>query len=198
MWKRRNKPPVFFFFVLIFTVQSIWTGSCIAADTPNYVVFGLYADELHTTNCIYVDSLCVFPIYFCIYIAPCGNGVIALEMSVEKSSGNLLTFAQVYNADVVELAMGSVPGEVTMLLNDCYDDGWIRIFSIQAILLHSSTEYLEIGPYGDRQYPKILDCTSIYDWDVLEYYSAYVNDPECLVPIGTRESTWGAIKKMYE
>ncbi len=184
-------------FIMLFTVQALNTNSCCAADSPDYVTFGLYADDLHTTNCVYAEPLTSFPVYFYILITPIGSGVEALEMSVEQSSYNILIMAPDF-ADIVAATLGSVPGDIAISFSECCEVGWFHVFTVQVILMDQFPEYLEIGPWTGMTYPRVADCTPTHEqWDVLDYYSVYINEPGCSGPVSTGESTWGAIKNMY-
>ncbi len=181
--------------LVLITVHVFSAAQCRAED---YVTFGFYADALHTTNCAYANPPTAIPIYFYMLISPVGDGVGALEMSIEQSSYNIIVTTPEFT-DIVGATIGSIPGDIAISFIDCCEVGWFHVFTVQVIVMNQFPEYLAIGPWTGWTFPRVADCTIPYElWDVLEYYDVFINTPGCGTVIGTKESTWGAIKDMYK
>lgn len=168
-----------------------------------HATFGLYADDLHTTQCVYADRLTPFLLYFYMFVSPDGDGVEALEMNVELSSSNIMTSGdQVDFDDIVSGTTGSMPGEIAISFGECCETGWFRVFRMQAeVFDRLFPSYIAIGPVEHMHppYPTVTDCTTNHEqWDVPVCYSAFINTPGCDLVISTKESTWGAVKSMYK
>ena len=162
---------------------------------------GLYADDLHTTQCAYADRLTYFPIYFFMFVSPGGDGVEAIEANVEQSSSNITILGEDFEVIVASVS-GSIPGEVEISFSECCEAGWFHVSTMQVqVFDRLFPGYISIGPvdYMHPPYPTITDCTPGHEqWDVPVCYSAFINFPGCSQFISTKESTWGAVKNMYK
>jgi hypothetical protein len=93
--------------------------------------------------------------------------------------------------------MGGVPGDLAACFGNCWYE-WVQVFSATLFIMAPTEESVSIGAFTGSPYPKILDCLlPANEVEAIKWTYLYTNYAECPA-YATRESTWGAIKNMYE
>lgn len=177
--------------VLLFASQAAWAGGESLSCCPPSGYVGLFADELHTQWCIYGTGIFTF---YC-FVLPSATGLDCVELRITLSSSNIWVFNAVYHPDVLMPILGGVPGDMAACFASCWYE-WIYVFRATVYVMTATQEMVSIDPFTGSPYPKILDCTGI-ETEAYAYTNLYINILECY-PTSVRESTWGAIKNMYE
>lgn len=178
---------------LLLGVALLLIASVASAQLPPQGFIGLFADDLHTEWCVTGTGSMVL---YC-FVLPPENGLDCVELRTVLSSATALAvFSPVYNADVMQPVMGGVPGDLAACFGSCWGE-WVRVFSATLFVMAPTPEMITLEPFTGSPYLKILDCTGI-EGEALKYVDLYVNQGENCPETGTRESTWGAIKNMYE
>ncbi len=160
-----------------------------SAQLPANAYFGLFIDEARTDWC--VSGLGAQTMY--LMVLPGEGGLLCSELSVTLVGTGVLFFQPTYNPDTAQPVMGGVPGDMSHCFNTCKTD-WIYAYSVQMLVQTEDPIYLEIGPHSIQPYPIWLDCT-MSEGEAIPFTNFYING---CGPIGVEESSWGAIKSLYE
>ena len=154
----------------------------------------LYADADRTTW-----ELSGLPQYSLVsmylFVAPTEDGVKCVELNVSALCGAYMPFVPVYNPDVRDPIMGTIPGDLACCLQSCHLD-WVWICNV-TILLQATPLNFWVQPFQGppvQPFPKIVTCLD----DEIE---AYIWRPLIIngyCETAVEESSWGAIKSMYE
>jgi hypothetical protein len=176
---------------LLLGVALLLIASVVSAQLPPQGFIGLYVDDAHTTWCI--EGTGSFTMYC--FVLPTVDGMKCIEIKTVLSSANIAVFSPVYNADVAQPVMGGVPGDLAACFNSCWGE-WVQAFSATLFIMAATPESVTMEPFTGSPYLKILDCTGL-ETEALPLTYVYTNYAEC-PGNANQESTWGAIKNMYE
>ena len=181
--------------ILLVMVIVLLVSTAVSAQLPPQGYIGLFADTGRNTWCI--NDTGQFPFYC--FVLPPEGGMDSIEMSTVLSSANLAVFGLVYHPDII-LTMGSFPGDLVATFGNC-QNAWTQLFSATVFIMGVDPESVTLGAHSLGDYPLILTCfvppdlgveTEAIIWTHL--YTNYVVCPD----YANQESTWGAIKNMYE
>jgi hypothetical protein len=176
---------------LLLGVALLLIASVASAQLPPQGFMGLYADANHTEWCIYGTGS--FTMY--LFVLPPEAGMKCVELSTVLSSTNIAVFSPMYNADVQQPVMGGVPGDLAACFGNCWLE-WVDVFSATLFIMAPTPESVIMEPFTGSPTLKILDCGGL-ETEALPMTYLYTNTDPC-PGIATKESTWGAIKNMYE
>jgi hypothetical protein len=160
-----------------------------SAQLPANAYFGLFIDEARTDWC--VSGLGSHTMYF--VILPSEDGLQCSELSTNLVGSGILFFVPTYHPDSASPVMGGIPGDMSHCFNTCQTD-WVYAYSVQILVQTEDPVRIEIGPYATQPYPIALDC-GMGEGEAIAFTHFYING---CGPIGVEESSWGAIKSLYE
>lgn len=160
-----------------------------SAQLPANAYFGLFIDEARTDWC--VAGLGAHMMYF--VILPAEGGVQCCELSTDLIGTGVMFFVPTYHPDMASPVSGSIPGDMFFCFDICQTD-WVWAYSIQLLVQSEDPIRIEIGPYATQPYPIAADC-SLDEGEAIPFTHFYIND---CGPTGVEESSWGAIKSLYE
>ncbi len=160
-----------------------------SAQLPANAYFGLFTDEARTDWCF--SGTGMQTMYF--IVLPSQEGLICSELSTALVGTGVMFFAPTYNPDTALPVMGGVPGDLAHCFNSCYYD-WVLICSVGLFIQDATPKTIEIGPFATQPYPNALDCIGEEGW-AIAFTTFYING---CGPTAVEESSWGAIKSMYE
>ena len=177
--------------ILLVMVMMLLVSATVSAQLPPRAYYGLYVDDTHTTYCITGPGS--FTIYCMVW--PSDGGLDSVEFKVTPSAGMIIYLPEL-NPDII-LSMGTFPGELVATFGTCWLD-WTVICSASLMVSGDGTNQEEVifEPYTGSPFLKFVDCDGIEEEAVALNY-LYANYPTC-PEYASRESTWGAIKNMYE
>jgi len=182
--------------VLFLWLALLFVSGAVSAQL---IWFSLYADESRSTSSVLNVTAGSFVRVY-LFVCPNAEGVICIELGMVAEGGAFMPFASVYHADVAQpvLATGFPTGDVGGCWNTCKYD-WT--YFVYADLYVQSTDqiYLTIGGFQGppvQPWPKILTCggVELEGWILCDFCINTLCACDCAV----EESTWGAIKNMYE
>jgi len=158
---------------------------------------GLYTDEARSSW--YVEDAAAQGNIVTVYVFgnPTADGMRCIEFSSTVTGGSYMAFTPVWHPDVVEPQMGTFPdANLAACWGSChYDYTWV-LKSTLMITSPGAEMTITIGLFTGSPYPKLLTCTyvEIEAYPETHYCINYICDPINAV----EESTWGAIKNLYE
>ncbi|MCK4350713.1 MAG: hypothetical protein KAX13_07635 [Candidatus Krumholzibacteria bacterium] len=178
--------------VLLLGVALLLIASVTSAQLPPQGYIGLYADGDHVNGCAVGV---VFVPFYCFVLPPEG-GMDSVEFSTTLGTGVAGVMNLVVNPDII-LTMGSVPGDYVATFGSC-QGAWTEVFHADAYVPSDvEPSFIYMGAHSLNDYPLILTC-DIIETEALISTDLHVNDADCTDPVAAKESTWGAIKNMYE
>ena len=178
--------------ILIVMVMVLLVSTAVSAQLPPQGYFGLFFDAGRTNWCF--TGAGMVSIY--VFALPPDGGLKCIEIMTPPPAGYFI-FGEVYHADVVQPVMGALPGGLVACFGNCWYD-WIQIASASLMIGDMVPSEVPILAYPGSPYPKILDCLDpANETEAIPWTHLYTNYAEC-PGYANRESTWGAIKNMYE
>jgi len=160
-----------------------------SAQLPANAYFGLFIDEARTDWC--VSGAGMYTMY--IIVLPSVDGLICSELSTALVGTGVMFVVPTWHPDSAQPVMGAVPGDLAHCFVNCHYD-WVYVCSVGILVQTADPVSIEIGPYATQPYPTALDCGG-GEGEAIIFTKFYVNG---CGPVGVEESTWGAIKNMYE
>lgn len=158
-----------------------------------YGYIGLFSNSEASNWCI--TGMGIFDWY--LYALPVATeGMMCVELRTELSSSNIAVFNAYFGELILQPVLGGVPGDLAACFSYCQAGDWVRVFGATVSVMSTSTESIVIEPFTASPYPKFLDCSGV-ERETLVLTNLGINDSYCGI-ISVRESTWGAIKNMYE
>ena len=179
--------------ILFVMVMVLLVSTAVSAQLPPQGYIGLFVNDTHTNWCI--TGTGSYTLYC--FVIPNDDGMKCIEISTVLSSANIAVFTPLYHPDVAQPVMGGVPGDLAACFGNCWYD-WVQVFSATLFIMAPTPESVTLAPFTGSPYIKILDCLSpATELEAIEFTYVYTNTDPCP---GTpnQESTWGAIKNMYE
>ena len=179
--------------LLTVVLAAMLTTSAAAYD---YGYIGLFTDEARTSWCIDVPAYVQFDIY--IYCLPSDNGVRAAEFSL----GFPPSYIVVANTPgpTVSVTLGNLYDGIAYSLYLCGND-WVLLGTVNMLGTAGGQAPIWLKGHGDTGVMSVASCLPGYPIEPAHAYtSVFVNyppdSPECS-GTATEESSWGAIKEMY-
>lgn len=170
------------------------TGTA-SAQQEGYI--GLYTDDTHSQSC--VTGVGFYPAQVWIWCLPGENGQICAEFSVAYPP-NIVQSTVYKNTPIISVDMGDIAGGWSVCYTDCrYDFHWL---AWQQIYVTDATPgWIEIvkHPSPEITCVQAANCLPGYPIECLMVLTKFGVNQECPPenPIGTEETTWGAIKGLY-
>ena len=168
------------------------------ASATEYGYVGLFADETRATWCLDAVPYLAFDVF--VFALPSDDGIMAVEFSLaDLSPAHVLTGTT--PGPYVSVAMGDLFSGISYGLLLCQNEPvLLDIFHMMALTDAQTALWLE--GHGDHGEIRIASCLPGYPTDVAYAYSSvfvnYAPDaPECM-GVATEETSWGAIKGMFE
>jgi len=179
--------------VLLLGLALLFVSGAVSAQQ-----FALYNDEDRTTSSV-LDVTSGMFVRAYLFANPNADGVICIELSVAASGGAFMPFASVYHPDVAQpvLAGGFPTGDVGGCWNTCKYD-WTYFVYCDLFVQSTDPIYLVIGGFQGppvQPWSKILTCPPSEEIEGFVLINFCINDT---CENAVEESTWGAIKNMYE
>ncbi len=187
---------------LLFLVTLMLLFSAANAQPPvGYI--GLFADETHTSWCVY-DTEPYYPVDLYIWCLPSINGQACAEFAVEYPDDPGIIKTTITQNSHISIAMGGLETGMSVCFLECQTD-WHWMFKHELYINTSTKRTIRIIPHPD---PDILayQFANCLEDNPLEpcilFTNLYINsqngiDPECSTT-GTTPASWGAIKSLYE
>lgn len=178
--------------LLLFGIALMLIAPPVSAQLPATPYLALYEDVVRSDWC--VTGIGFVNMY--LFVLPNVDGAVCAELSISVTgagAGGLMWGVPTYHVDVVEPVMGSVPGEMGVCFGDCKMD-WIYFYNVGILVQTVEPARAEIGVFGTSPYPKVLDCLGA-EPEAIIFNHYYIND---CGPVAVDESSWGAIKSLYE
>lgn len=186
--------------VLLLGLALLFVSSAVSAQQ-----LALYIDEGRTEWCALDANGEYVYVYLFGYLA---EGLQCVELStismVEPVEGEpypvsseIRAFAAEYPADIADPIMGTFPNEdFGACYNACYND-WVWLVKAEMNIRTALPVVMYIQPFQGtipQPFPKILNCTG-GEIQAFPLTNCYING---CGPVAVEESSWGAIKNMYE
>lgn len=173
---------------LLLGVALMFVASSVSAQ-----YMGLYLDLDHSVN-FELDAGMV-TVYLFAYRA---DGMKCVELSTTASNDNAFFGATTYHPDAMAAGGGNLPNDdILKCWASCKFD-WTWMCYAQLMMTSSEPMIISIGRHSASDlYPKLADCTLPYAVE----YEAFPLTNVCLnLECGdaVEESSWGAIKNLYE
>jgi hypothetical protein len=188
--------------VLLLGLALLFVSSAVSAQQ-----LALYNDVDRTTfSVLGVESGNMVRVY--LYVNPPADGLTCIEHGMLAEGGAFMPFQPVYHPNVAQpvLAAGFPTGDTGGCWSACMNEGWVYFCYADLFIQSASPIYLSIRPFQGppvQAWPKILTCTGCgapeYE-DPCEV-EAYVLNNFCIndiCEVSVEESSWGAIKNLYE
>ncbi len=179
--------------LLTVVLAAMLTTSAAAYD---YGYIGLFTDEARTSWCTEAIPYTAFDIY--VFCLPSDNGVRAVEFSLEFPS----TYVIVTNTPgpTVSVTLGNLYDGIAYSLYLCSTD-WVLLDTVSFLPTAGGQAPIWLEGHGDTGNMAIANCLPGYPMEpAYAYTSVFVNYPpgsaECS-GVATKETSWGAIKEMY-
>jgi len=160
-----------------------------SAQLPESAYFGLFIDEARTDWC--VSGIGMHTMY--LMVLPSQDGLICSELSTTLNGTGVSFLAPTWNPDTAEPVMGGFPGDLGHCFQNCYYD-WVMVGSVRMYVEDTDPKSIEIGPFATQPFPNALDCLGVEKW-AIPFSTFYING---CGPLPVEESSWGAIKSLYE
>lgn len=180
--------------LLTVVLAAMLTTTAAASD---YGYIGLFTDEDRTSWCIDVQPYAQFDIY--VYCMPSENGIRAAEFSLADMPPTYI-FAGNNPGPLVSISMGDVFDGISYGLYLCATD-WVLLDVYHILPTAMGPVPIWLEGHGDTGVMSIANCLPGYPIEpAYAYTSVFVNyppdSPECS-GTATEETSWGAIKEMY-
>lgn len=167
------------------------------AGSASAQIIGMYTDDTHTSWC--VESAAAQGNMVTVYIfgSPNADGMTCLEFSTTTEGGGYMAFTPTWADDIASPQMGSFPdNDLGACWQGCKDD-WAWLLNATLFITSPEAMTISFGAFTGSPYIKILTCLG----DEIEAYAFSnfcINQPCCPPNTAVEESSWGAIKNLYE
>ena len=180
--------------VLLLGLALLFVSSAVSAQQ-----FALYNDEARTTfSVLGVEMMDLVRVY--LFCNPPADGLQCIELGMlVEGEGSFNPFQPVYHGDVAQpvLAAGFPTGDTGGCWNGCYSEDWVYFCYADLFMMNNLSVQLSIVPFQGppvQAWPKMLTCPGAE-------VEAYVLNNFCInmeCEVSVEESSWGAIKNLYE
>ena len=175
---------------LLLGVALLLIANVASAQLPPTGYLGLFADAERTVWCVGPGSYTIY-----CYALPTPDGLDSVEFA-SSLTANVIVYMPELNDDII-LSMGGFPGELVATFGTCWME-WTIVATATMMVTDGELGGVTLGAYTGSDFMKMVGCDGMEE-EMLEYTHIYANDVDCPPEIvASRESTWGAIKNMYE
>jgi hypothetical protein len=175
---------------LLLGVGLLLVANVASAQLPPTGYIGLFADAERAVWCVGPGSYTIY-----CYALPTPDGLDSVEFN-SSPTPNVIVYMPELNDDII-LSMGNFPGDLVATFGTCWLE-WTVVATATMLVSDANLGGVTLGNYTGSTMMKMVDCVGDEE-EMLEYTHIYANDPDCPPEIvASRESTWGAIKNMYE
>jgi hypothetical protein len=183
--------------VLLLGIALLLISSVASAQLPPWGYVGFFADADHTINCIEAAGMSQVHCYLFFKAGSDQLSCVEFSTTVTSGSGSFFLGTTTLNPDIADpKPTGFLDADVLACFSSCYND-WV-MFGDQILAVFTVTPVvIEIGAYPGGDWPKLLSCTGGIEYEGKVFTNYYLNSTEC-GGVAVSESTWGAIKSMYE
>ncbi len=181
--------------LLTVVIAAMLTTSAAAYE---YGYVGLFTDEARGSWCLESNDV-PFSFDVWVYCLPSQNGVRAIEFSLGDFPPTYFLTGTA-PGPLVSVTMGDVFYGISYSLYLCQVD-WVLLDVYSVIATAPGQAALWLKGHGDTGLMSIANCLPGYPIEnAVAYTSVFINyppgSPECS-GVGTEESSWGAIKGMF-
>lgn len=184
----------------------ILIASAIYAQLPTTGYIGLYTDDSHSAWC--VDPPLYGAVEFWIWCLPSDHGQMCAEFKIEYPS-NVIASTVTSNDPIISVAMGDISSGMSVCYVECqWNWHWNFHQTLYVTTADSSIVEIVEHPGVDPPAYQFANCDTFPVEFPLEpcirHTKFFINyDPNAEPPLpecayaGTRSTTWGAIKSLY-
>jgi hypothetical protein len=185
--------------VLLLGIALLLVSSVASAQLPPWGYYALVADEARSTNCVAAPMMTEVWCY--LYAKPGADQLMCFDFGTVMTGAAMVAETSM-NDDIAQ------PGPTAFInvnvlgcFNSCYSD-WVEIGRAK-FFIYPAVEpvIVEMTNYPGSEWPKLLSCVGGIEYEGRVWTRFMLNTGECDVgelETGVTESTWGAIKNMYE
>jgi hypothetical protein len=179
--------------ILLVMVIVMLVSTAVSAQLPPQGYFGLFFDASRTNWCYTGSGMITF--YF--FALPNVDGLKCVEVMAPPPAGFFI-FGTVLHADVVQPVMGELATGLVACFGNCWYE-WVQVLSATLMIPDENPAEIPIAAFPGSPYPKMLDCLvpDATELEAISWTHLYTNYAEC-PGYANQESTWGAIKNMYQ
>jgi hypothetical protein len=182
--------------VLLLGVALLLVSSVVSAqELPPWGYYGWFADANATVNCASGAASTFVDAY--LFVKPGNQGVSCVELRTTLLEGATMVWSTTLNDIAPPAPAGIFNVEFFACFNNCYFD-WVQIGHLQLFVMNTSPVELGITNFTGSDWPKILACTGGEEYEGVPFTNYRLNCGCTGLETGTTESSWGAIKNMYE
>lgn len=179
--------------ILLVMVMVLLVSTAVSAQLPPQGYFGLFFDAGRATWCY--TGVGMIPVYF--FALPSVDGLKCVELMTPVPDVTWFLFGEAFDPGVKMPVIGTLATGLVACFTDCQYD-WVQVCSANLMIPNMDPAEIPIVEYAGSPWPKILDCLDpANEVEAIVWTHLYTNYAEC-PPYASRESTWGAIKNMYE
>lgn len=176
--------------VLLLTTALLLVATVAMAQLPPTGYIGLYTDDARSSNCIEATGG-GYDVY--VMVLPSDQGLMTTEFAISFPSGVYLT-KTTYASDIA-LTWGDPANGLRATFSAC-KTAWCWPCYMTFDIWNVSGGNIEIIPHPDSGLMQLCNCNEGYPTESVIYLTPmYLG--EC-GPLANEESSWGAIKGMYE
>ncbi|UCF04442.1 MAG: hypothetical protein JSV33_10930 [bacterium] len=173
-----------------------------AAQLPPVGYLALFIDEERSGWCVNGGGASFYPFEMWIYCLPSERGMLGAEFAVCYPTNIIQSTVTTHPEVSVEI--GTLPDGISVAFSTCQLD-WVWPYhqTLYVTDLTKTAVRLKKHPDPDITDYQFVTCepgypiepVNLYTWRIFVNYEA--GDWECGLLIGTKDSSWGAIKSMY-
>lgn len=155
----------------------------------------MYTDETRTSWCA-VDCALYTHVYIYLFVGPPAEGAKCVDLNSTHEGGMFMTGTPEWNPDINPAHLGNFPdADLACCFNTCQQD-WNWAIKGDLFILGVDPAKFWLRPSQDPLQPNMwmLNCAGV-EVEAFALTDFYVNS---CGPISVEESSWGAIKSLYE
>ncbi len=160
------------------------------AQLPPKAYYALYFDTERSVWCFDGTGMTTFYLY----ALPSEGGLSCVELMVPPPSGFSI-FNEIFHANIQQPVTGSLPTGLIACFGTCQYN-WILVSSAVLVIPDENPTEIALAAYPGSVYLEAMDCSDIKS-EAIAFTSLYTNYAVC-PGLETEQSTWGAIKSLYE
>ena len=161
-------------------------------------MIGLFVDANHADWNVDMPSGVA---YVYVFASPTAEGMTCLELATVADNANFMAFATAWAPDAAEARMGNIPNENLVGCWTSCKFEWTWLCNAGLFMMSGDPLTVTPVPYSGQPFMKVLDCsTPAVEQEGIPYSEVCINHPvPCpLLITAVEESSWGAIKNLYE
>ena len=179
--------------ILLLGLALLFVSSAISAQQ-----IAMYTDETRASWCA-VDIGPYMDVYIYLFVGPTQAGIKCIDINATHEGGAFRAFAPTWNEDDVNpgATLGTFPDNdlATCFFACQYDWNWVCRGELMLLDIDPARFWLR--PSQDPLQPNmwVLTCEPSEEVELFALTDFYINS---CGPISVEESSWGAIKSLYE